>query len=136
MFRNVLVPVDLVDRHERVIEAAVRLLEPEGKILLLHVIELIPGLSEDEESGFYERLESTARDHLQSLGDGLTGLNVSWEAEVIFGSRATEVVRVVMDQGTDLIVLASHKIDLEQTAQGALSYQVGLLAPCPVLLIK
>ncbi len=136
MFRNVLVPVDLADRHERVLDAAAHLLEPGGSILLLHVIELIPGLSLEEERAFYERLERTARRHLADLGDRLDERRISWRAEVLFGARAVEVVRFVVDDETDLVVLASHPLEPDKPVRGALSYQVGLLAPCPVLLIK
>ncbi len=136
MFRNVLVPVDLADRHEKVLDAAIRLLEPDGRIVLLHVVEMIPGLPREEEQRFYERLEMTARSHLEALGMELTERSVNWRAEVIVGSRAADVVRVVIDQGNDLVVLASHRIEPDQPVRGTLSYQVSVLVPCPVLLIK
>ena len=43
-----------------------------------------------------------------------------------------------MESGTDLIVLASHTIDLNNpaTGWGTLSYQICILSQCPVLLVK
>ena len=55
-----------------------------------------------------------------------------------FGDRAEEIVRHVGKAGTDLVVLGSHRIDPDWPGAGwgTLSYKVGILAPCPVLLVK
>ena len=58
--------------------------------------------------------------------------------EVIFGDRAHEIVRYAMERGVDLIVLSSHRIDLGNPSAGwgTVSYKVGILSQCPVLLVK
>jgi nucleotide-binding universal stress UspA family protein len=58
--------------------------------------------------------------------------------EVVFGHRAPEIVRYAGEGESDLIVLKSHRIDLENPAAGwgTVSYKVGILAQCPVLLVK
>jgi nucleotide-binding universal stress UspA family protein len=72
MFRAILLPIDLTDRHRRALDIAVRLARlGDGRVHLLHVIELIPGLDVDEERGFYDRLEQQARRHLELLGQHL-----------------------------------------------------------------
>jgi universal stress protein F len=136
MFKNVCVPVDLADRHERVLSAALRLLEPGGSVTLLHVIELIPGLDEAEERGFYDRLEASARGSMTTLGERLEGEGIAWQSEVVYGNRAREIVRYVVDANSDLVVLASHPLEADHPMPSTLSYQVGVLAPCPVLLVK
>lgn len=61
MFQNVLVPVDLTDTHQRTLGLAADLTKAGGGTLtLLHVVEVVPGLSFDEEREFYERLAETA----------------------------------------------------------------------------
>ena len=42
------------------------------------------------------------------------------------------------DRQADLIVMSSHRVDLEAAVQsiGTLSYQVSILCDCPVLLVK
>src|SRR5205823_6066772 len=67
MFRNILVPVDLTDRHGRALEIAAGLAPAGGAVTLLHIIELLHGVPREEESEFYERLEETAREHLDRL---------------------------------------------------------------------
>jgi hypothetical protein len=43
-----------------------------------------------------------------------------------------------MEKDVDFIVLASHRIALSRPGYGwsTLSYKIGVLAPCPVLLVK
>ena len=56
----------------------------------------------------------------------------------MYGNRAQEIVRYAMEAGVDLIVLTSHRIDLQDSSAGwgTVSYKVGILSQCPVLLVK
>ncbi|HEY8504342.1 MAG TPA: universal stress protein, partial [Gemmataceae bacterium] len=68
MFKKILLPVDLSDRHGRALEMAADLAARDGgELLLLHVVEEIPGLGRDEDPAFYERLERKATAHLKRL---------------------------------------------------------------------
>lgn len=139
MFKQILVPVDLTDGHGRALEIAAELAGPGGgQVTLLHAVELIAGLSPEEGKDFYGRLEKKARAHVANLGERLAAHKVAWKAEVVFGKRAAEVLRYARQSGTDLIVLTSHRIDPQQGAVGfgTLSHTVGILSPCPVLLVK
>jgi nucleotide-binding universal stress UspA family protein len=139
MFKNILMPVDLTDRHQPALDIAARLAtDGAGAVTLLHVIEIIPGLWLQEEREFYSRIEQAARDHLAKLGRDLEAHQVPRREEVIFGERAHEIVRYAMERGIDLIVLTSHRIDLQNpnAGWGTVSYKVGILSQCPVLLVK
>jgi nucleotide-binding universal stress UspA family protein len=139
MFKTILVPVDLSDTHQQAIEIAGRLAHAsDGQVTLLHVVEVIPGLWVEEERDFYDRIEAAARDHLTRLGRQLEETPVPRREEVIFGNRAEEIVRYAMEVGIDLIVLTSHRIDLKNPGAGwgTLSYKIGILSQCPVLLVK
>lgn len=57
------------------------------------MVELIPGLWPQEEREFYSRIEQTARDHLAQLGRYFEARPVPRREEVIFGNRASEIVR-------------------------------------------
>ena len=61
-----------------------------------------------------------------------------WRAEVRSGTRAPDVVRYAGEVGADLIVLTAPRFDPEHPAAGwgSLSYKVGILSSCPVLLVK
>ena len=138
MFKKILLPVDLSDKHGRALEVTADLVAQGGEVELLHVIEVMAGLSLEEEKEFYGRLAKLARRHLGKLGEALQGRNVPWREEVLYGHRVAEVVRHARAAGVDLIVLTAPRFDPDNPGAGwgSLSYQIGILAPCPVLLVK
>jgi nucleotide-binding universal stress UspA family protein len=139
MFRVVLVPADLTDRNRQAVGMAAKLVDAEeGAIHLLHVIETIPGFTIEEEKGFYDRLERAARGYLAELARPLEALKLRFEAEVVYGPRAKTIVEEAARLGADLIVIQSHRVDpgRREESFGTLSYQVGIFARCPVLLMK
>ena len=139
MFKKILVPVDLSNQHQQALDIAARLAsEADAEVTLLHVVEVIAGVWEEDEREFYDRVERMARDHLAKHGRYLEERHVPRREEVIFGQRAQEIVRYAMEAGTDLIVLSSHRIDLQNPSAGwgTVSYKVGILSQCPVLLVK
>jgi universal stress protein A len=139
MFKKILLPVDLTEKHQRALDTAAELaLQSQGTITLLHVIEVIPGLGMDEERTFYDRLERLARNHLNRLSKQLEGKKVPANVEIRFGNRAQECVRRAVDAGADLIILTSPRIDLNNPSAdwGSISYKISILSQCPVLLVK
>jgi nucleotide-binding universal stress UspA family protein len=139
VFKKILVPVDLSDTHQQALDVAARLAsESDGEVTLLHVVEVITELWDTEEREFYARLEQMARDHLARLGRYLAEGGVARHEEVVFGNRAHEIVRYAIEAEVDLIVLTSHRIDLENPTAGwgTVSYKVAILSQCPVLLVK
>jgi nucleotide-binding universal stress UspA family protein len=139
MFKNILVPLDLTEKHQPALQIAAELArQGGGELTLLHVIEVIPGLSMEEEKSFYGRLERAARAHLERFSGGLAAQQVRWHGEILYGSRAREIARYATEKGADLIVLTSPVIDPNNPGPGwgSLSYKVGILSRCPVLLVK
>lgn len=139
MFKRILLPIDLSDRHHRALEMAAELAGPHGgEVVLIHVVELIAGIPVEEEKAFYSRLEKTARAHLEQLGDRLKQSNVAWRARVFLGHRVAEIVRHAEEMKADLVVLTSPPLDQNNllAGLGSMSYKVGLFSPCPVLLVK
>src|SRR5262245_62087329 len=139
MFQKILLPIDLSERHQAALDAAVDLARQSGgEITLLHVIEVIAGLPMEEDQTFYSRLEKMARKHLNQLGALLKGRQVSWQAEILFGHRGPEIVKYAQEKGVHLIVLTAPRFDPDNLgiSWGSLSYKVSVLAPCPVLLVK
>lgn len=137
MFLKILVPVDLTDKNRLAVEQARDLLETGGEILLLHVIETIDDVPFEELEDFYHRLETRAQDGLGKLAE-LAGDEGSVRRQVVYGKRVREIVDCAAEEAVDLIVLSSHPVGPEHAAEGwaTLSYQVAILARCPVLLVK
>jgi nucleotide-binding universal stress UspA family protein len=139
MFKKIILPVDMTDKHQRALEVAGDLAEQtKGEIILLHVIEIIPGLAVEDERDFYDRLEAKANRHLQHLQARLETRKVAVRGVVVYGNRTKEVVHFAAQTGADLIVLTSPHLDPANPGVGfgSLSYKVSMLAACPVLLVK
>jgi nucleotide-binding universal stress UspA family protein len=131
------VPTDLTPRTQRSFETACGLAAPGGTVTLLHVIERIQGLALSEIAGFYRKLERRARTTMTAMARRASP-EIRVVLRITIGSRAEEIVRVAAASRADLIVLASHRVRSGRAARdwGTISYQVGLLARTPVLLIK
>ena len=139
MFKHILLPTDLSERAERAVDVAIDLAKQAGGTgTLLHVIQTIQGVEFDEMQSFYAELESRVRKRLAALVARHTDANVEVRMEVAYGVPAAEVLRLSEERGIDLVVLASHAVSRDDPAAGwgTLSYKVGLLVACPVLLVK
>jgi nucleotide-binding universal stress UspA family protein len=137
LFRHILVPTDLTERTEKALQLAGRLaVSDTSRITLLHVIETIDRVRFDELKSFYERLERKARAAMTRFARRATARQV--ESALVYGRRAEEIVNFAAANAVDLIVLASHRVKPSRVNRdwGTISYKVGILAQCPVLLVK
>jgi len=139
VFKNILVPTDFSDEDSHALDIAVKLSSPKsGKVYLLHVIEVIANTTFEEFKDFYTKLEKRAFKDLNEMIDAFQERQIDIAPEVIYGNRAQEILRFAQENQIDLIVMKSHRIDVEDRAQGwgTISYRVGILAQCPVMLVK
>jgi nucleotide-binding universal stress UspA family protein len=139
MFKNILIPLDLTDKHQPALDLAAEFAEQSGgEVTLLHVIEIIPGLPFEEDKAFYTRLETKARGHLEKFGKPLADREIACHGEVLFGNRAQEIVRFARENRIDLVLLTTPAVDPDRPAAGwgSLSYKIGFFCPCPVLLVR
>ena len=136
MFNHILVPTDLSHHAERAVDVAAEFAAP--TLTLLHVIQTIQGVEFPEMESFYSELESRVRKRLAALAARHSDASALVRMEVAYGAPATEILRVSQERAVDLVVLASHPIDRNEpgTGWGTLSYKLGLLVACPVLLVK
>lgn len=139
MFKHVLVPTDFSERNKQALEIALDVARSnEGQVSLLHVIKLIAGGNYDEFADFYHKLEQQAQEKMTALMALYKEETIPITPHIIIGNRVEEIIRFAEEQDVDLIVMASHKIDLEHPDEGwgTISQKVGLLAQCPILLVK
>ena len=139
MFEHILAPTDLTDRSVRTTEVAVGMAATFGaRATLLHVIETIPGATFDELGEFYRKLEERARTAMAAEVERIARTDVDIRQQVVYGNRAREILRFAVDEGVDLIALASHRLDpaSAEGGLGTISHRVALLSTCPVLLVK
>ncbi len=139
MFKQILVPTDFSNLNKRALEIGVNMaLQGNGRLNLLHVIEVIADTSFEEFKGFYLKLENRAKEAMDKLIEPYSETDVNIDQKIVYGNRTTEILRFTEDQMIDLIIMNSHKINPEGPTQGwgTISYKVGILAHCPVMLVK
>ena len=139
MFKKILVPTDLTKKNKKALDIAVKIaLHYKGTVYLLHVIETIAHTSFDELEDFYRNLEKRAKKYMDKLLTPYQKSKVPLECKITFGNRLQEILRFASTNKSDLIVLNSHKLNLKNhTANwGTISYKVGILSQCPVMLVK
>ena len=137
MFRRILVPVDFTKKNVRAVRTAARIASGRGATLvLLHVIERVDGGDPRGLGTFYRKLESNARQKMRPLLDAAGAIPAS--AEVLYGNRVNEILRFAAEKKVDLIVMGSHRLALRHPGEnwGTISYKIGILSRCPVLLVK
>lgn len=138
LFQKILVPVDLTQKNRHAVEVAAELASASGgSVTLLHVIEELD-LPFEEVEDFYRQLEERAAEAMGELVDPFAERGVEYAQHVRYGERAEEVVTFAQEAGFDLILLSSHRADLEEPARNwaSLSHKVAILAQTPVLLVK
>ncbi|MFO7964482.1 MAG: universal stress protein [Desulfobacterales bacterium] len=139
MFKRILVPTDFSEKSKHAFDIALNIARMgEGKVVLLHVIEMIADSTFEEFESFYTRLEHKAESSMNAWIKAHPSGADFVEKEIIYGNRALEIVKFSEDHEMDLIVLNSHKINVEDPGGGwgTISYKVSILADCPVMLVK
>lgn len=140
MFKNILVPTDLSEKSTRALEIALDMADrgDDRRIIFLHIIEKIEDSDDEEFRYFYDRLASKARSKMEKIVGQYSGRKTVIDNEIIFGNRVGEIVDFAYKHATDLIILTSHKLNKVDAVEGwaTISYKVGILAPCPVMMVK
>ena len=139
LFRHVMVPVDLSDRNERALRAALALAREAGsRVTLFHVIQRVAGLAPGELEEFYRLLVQRSERKLREVARAFTGKGVAVSTQVRIGEPAAEIVRATLREGVDLVVMGSHKVrpGRRERGWGTTSYKVGIFCQCPILLVK
>lgn len=138
MFEKILVPTDLSDKSKKAMDVAVSISsKDEGTITLLHVIEAIEG-DDDDFQDFYEKLRKRAQKEMDKIAAKYQSEGFEIDTQIFVGKRVQEIVRFANDHAIDLIILSSHRIENFETGEGwaTISYKVGILAACPVMMVK
>lgn len=140
MFKNILVPTDLSEKSIKAIDVAAVIAEEQcGKVTLLHVVETIEDDDGDDEfQTFYNKLAHRAQNIMEDMAAKYSDSCFDIRCEIIYGKRVNEIVAYASRNDIDLVILSSHKLENIDTAHGwaTISYQVGILAPCPVMMVK
>jgi nucleotide-binding universal stress UspA family protein len=110
----------------------------EASITLLHVVETMEEADSDDFKKFYKQLGSRAGRVIDKLVAQYAPKTVSIEKRILYGKRVFEIINFAAEHQVDLIIMSSHKLDPENAAEGwgTISFKVGVLSHCPVMLVK
>ncbi|MEM7221737.1 MAG: universal stress protein [Pseudomonadota bacterium] len=132
MYKNILVPIAL--GHEEpgngAIAVARSLLDPDGGVTLLHVLESMPGfVAAQIPKEVVAESRDLAMKELESIASA-SGLEA--KVEMIMGHPGRSIVDYAQEHGTDCIVVASHRPGLQDYFIGSTAAFVVRHAGCPV----
>ena len=139
MFKHILVPIDLSDRHARALTAALALArQSRARVTLLHVIQSVQNIPPDELKAFYRELTRASLRKLARVARRFVARRVEVRTELTIGEPAREIVRLAAKRRADLVVMGSHEVrpGRPSTGWGTTSYKVGIFCRCPILLVK
>jgi len=139
MFEHILVPVDFTPKNKKALEITLQIAGSEKvRVSLLHVVEIIEDATFGEFGEFYSGLEKRAEKKMAGLVAFCENHGAQVTDKIAFGNRVQEILKYATDTEVDLIVMSSHKLHLEEPSRdwGTISYKIGILSQCPVLLVK
>lgn len=135
MYSNILIPVVLDDGAKTDIAlAAARALADEGaRFTLLHVIEAIPVYVADYiPTDYISQARETMQEKLKELSASLPGSHTA----IAEGHAGSRILQWAEDNGSDLIVVASHQPVFADILLGSVAHHVVRHAKCAVHVIR
>ena len=135
MHDHVLVPVSFDDDRNAAaaISVARRLIAPNGKLTLLHVMEAVPAYALNYiPEGFHEDTKTALRDTMSGMAEGFP----STEVAVIEGHSGRSILEWAEENRPDCIILASHRPGLSDYFLGSTASQVVRHAKCSVHVVR
>ena len=134
MYKKILVPIELSHEHSGInaIKIAKKLIDDEGKIVLVSVVASVPhyieaelptNLMESSKKHAYEKLTAIAKK------EGLKS-----EVKIRTGHAANEILETAQNCNADLIIVASHRPGLSDYFLGSTAARIVRHAQCPVLI--
>lgn len=133
MYSTIIVPIDLshVNTGKRGMNIARKLLDDDGKIILINVIEDIPTFVAAElPVGMMQETKTQVKSDLTELAK-TEGINA--EVEICSGRAAPSILDAAEEHKADMIVIASHRPGLSDYFLGSTACRVVRHAQCPVL---
>jgi nucleotide-binding universal stress UspA family protein len=136
MYKKILIPIDFTDKNLAALDEVYQLAKwKHGKVTLIHVIEKVENIPARELKRFYDTLEKSARKKMREYAKTFAEHEIPVTEKIVYGKRSEEIVRCAVQEDSDLIVMSSHKVHAPRD-WSTLSYQIAILSPCAVLLVK
>jgi nucleotide-binding universal stress UspA family protein len=133
MYKKIIVAVDVstLEKGERILRTASTLLDKDGSILVVNVVEDMPGYLVSDLT--VDLIVAAREDAETQLGELRQKVGIEADIEIRQGSPAREILAASEERGADLIIVASHIPDLSNYLIGATADRVVRHAICSVL---
>lgn len=138
MFKHIIVAVDLAhgEAGKALLAKAGKLVDPDGTIRILHVLEDVPSyIAAELPRDLADRRAAEARIELKLLAETASG-GAAVETETRHGAAAGQILQAAEDHGADLIMIASHRPGLSDYFIGSTAARVVRHAQCSVLILR
>lgn len=136
MYKNILVPVvfDHGDQGNKAIAVAQQLLDKDGQIMLLHVMEDIPAFAATYlPEGTLDNNRAKAFEQISAM----TGAQAPHVKVAVVGGHANSaIIDYATEKDADCIVIASHKPGFEDYFLGSTAARVVRHAACCVHVLR
>jgi nucleotide-binding universal stress UspA family protein len=140
---DVLVPVDFSPNSLRAVDFAASLLDGDGELCLLHVIDsgFVERLASEgfgEPNAAIEKLRNRAQESLEETVATFKDPKPHFESMIVVGKPFSEILRVAADLDFQLIVMGTHSVNgesIEQLLFGSTAEKVLRGARIPVIFV-
>lgn len=134
MYKKIVVPVDMssIEKGEKIIRKAAALLDAGGEIVLLNVVEALPGYIAIDLP--VDLIENAIKDGKAKLVELKERTGIQAKVEIRSGPAAREILASAEAHNADLIIVASHTPDFTNYFIGATADRVVRHAKCSVLI--
>ncbi|MBB4104895.1 universal stress protein [Allorhizobium borbori] len=134
MYKKIIVPVDVgaLEKGEKILAKATALLDAGGEIVLLNILEDMPGYLAIDLP--VDLMENALNENKAKLVQIKEKLGVAAKVEIRSGAPAREILAAAQEHAADLIIVASHTPDISNYFIGATADRVVRHAKCSVLI--
>lgn len=139
MYARILLPLDLTDHNGSALKRASEIARASNaQLWLLHVVETVAGVEIESDEEFYRRFFENSQEKLSAAAAQLRSQGLAVEFTTTYGSRGDKILEHTLENDIDLMIVRSPALSPEEPRKGlaSLSWKLGLLARCDVLLVK
>ena len=136
MYKTILAPIDMahIDKGKAVIDIAAAQVDKDSHIILLNVVEEIPGWAAVElPSGILEKSLLASRERLETI---VSSSGRDMEVVVRMGHSHKTILDVAEEKEVDLIIIGSHQPGMQDYILGSTAAKVVRHAKCSVLVVR
>jgi len=134
MYKTIIATLGLSHGHgARALEAARKLLDDDGRIVAVHVLEPVPGFAKNYLPPDHEEQARAGAELAMSerVGDAKDA-----ELVILSGYPGRAITEYAEKIGADCIIVGSHKPDLQDFLLGSTAARVVRHAPCSVHVLR